>query len=292
MVVHRRPRPQTHTRLEARSKEVSIMNTTATTLSIASALGLMLAAWTPAVAQQQGQQTQSPPRQRQGQPQQQPKGTQAQSPESRGGIADSALENRIVRRLAERLYVGQNFSIDAQQGTVTVGGTVPSEDDKLRALRIVRRTLGVTDVQDRLRIDAAADQAQSTPAIGEAELSKRVAQKIAAAIPGAKAGEDWWFTGWRVEGPANDWNLVVQADENNIVLEGELWRESILRKAVEAALQVPGVMSVRSNVDLEPFERTYYGYPYYGYHPYAAYPHAYPYYGYVPDYPSASPADN
>lgn len=60
-------------------------------------------------------------------------------------------------------------------------------------------------------------------------------------------------------------------------LEGDVPRLDIMRKAVDAARNVPGVMSVRSDFELD---RMYARYPYMG-HPYAGrwgYPHtAYPY---------------
>jgi osmotically-inducible protein OsmY len=58
------------------------------------------------------------------------------------------------------------------------------------------------------------------------------------------------LTGWRVEGPDNRWNFVVQADNGDIWLEGEVPRYSVIREAINAARQVSGVRSVRSQLEL------------------------------------------
>lgn len=191
--------------------------------------------------------------------------------------SDSFLEDYIVVRLAERAWAGKDFRISLHQGTATVSGTVPSQEAKQRVLRIVRRSPGVFEVNDELRIQEKP--ATTTPAVDDRELSRRTAEQIATRIPGAKAGEDWWFTGWRVEGLDNAWNIVVEADEGDVTLEGEVPRFGIARQAIEAALVVPGVHSVRSEMEIEP-DYYRYGYPYAPYppspafSPYGAYPYA------------------
>jgi hypothetical protein len=200
----------------------------------------------------------------------------------------SALQDRIFVRLAERAWAGKDFDITADDsGTVTISGTVPSDHARQRVLRIVRTTPGVQDVNDRLTVkpSSAAAPPQAPP---DDQLSKQVAQKIANAIPGSKAGEDWWFSGWRVEGPSNTWDITVDADQGKINLDGDVPRSHLERQAVEAALNVPGVRSVRSDINVEPMYGGYpYGYPYYGYG-YGAYP--YPAYG--PRRPSAYDVDH
>jgi osmotically-inducible protein OsmY len=183
------------------------------------------------------------------------------------------IEDRIYVQLAERAWVGNDFKALVQGNEVTLSGTVPTEQTKQRILRIVRRTPGVFEVRDRLRVNPAVGAARGS-AVADMDLAKMVAQKIAGTIPDAKAGEDWWFTGWRVEGKDRMWNLVVEADAGEITLEGEVPRASIMRKAVEAAMQVEGVRSVRSDLEQEP---TYYPYgrsryPSWGYYPYYGHP--------------------
>jgi osmotically-inducible protein OsmY len=185
--------------------------------------------------------------------------------------ADQELADRVFVRLAERAWAGADFQIRADQGVVAIGGTVPSEAARHRVLRTARRTPGVLDVRDHLRIDpAASPPAPANQLIGDAELAQRVALGIAAALPGAKAGPDWWFTGWRVEGPGNQWSLVVHADQGRVLLDGDAPRTSIVRRAVESALRVPGVRSVESDLEVDRRYQTQmdqapvYGPPYFG----------------------------
>jgi hypothetical protein len=129
---------------------------------------------------------------------------------------EQGLADRIYVRLAERAWVGADFDARVDHGVVTLSGTVPSARTKAGVLRIVRRTSGVTDVIDRLRVDPAASPSRSSSPVPDAELSQRVAQRIAGAVSGAKAGEDWWFTGWRVEGPYQGWTMVVHAADGSV----------------------------------------------------------------------------
>jgi osmotically-inducible protein OsmY len=199
-----------------------------------------------------------------------------------GQDRNAMLEDRVFVRLAEQAWAGGDFKISAQDGTVTISGTVPNEQSKQRMLRIAQRTSGVQDVRDQIRVDPSSGKERGGTAIPDEQLNKQVAEKIAAAIDGAKAGEDWWFTGWRVEGPRNDWSLTVDASDGRVTLDGQVPRHGLIRDAVEAALKVNGVRSVRSDLQLD--ARSYrearpyaYGHPY-GWGPHGNYG-GYPAYG-------------
>lgn len=198
-----------------------------------------------------------------------------------GGNGNTMLEDLILLRLAEREWVGGNFQVDVDGGVATLGGTVPSEAVKARMGRIVRETVGVTDVRNELQVTPRAARAASQ--VPDEQLARQVAQRIASAIPGAKAGQDWWLQGWRVEGPNNLWSFTVEAEDGRLYLDGEVPRPSIMRKAIDAARQTAGVNSVRSNFELDRY-RGYPPYPGYAYHDYTPYhPWLYdPAYGYGP----------
>jgi hypothetical protein len=186
------------------------------------------------------------------------------------------LEDRIYVRLAERAWVGADFDARVNQGIVTVSGTVPSEQTRQGILRVVRRTRGVSEVRDQLRVDPAVGRDRGGSPVPDAELARRVAHTIAGTLAGAKAGQDWWFTGWRVEGPYQSWTMVVDAVDGEVTLDGEVPSGSTIRTAVQAALQVPGVLSVRSEIEIESI---LHGSPlYYWWHPYDV----------APGYPDAS----
>ena len=201
---------------------------------------------------------------------QQRSGPQPGRPQDRQSRIERMLEDRVYVRLAEQAWAGGDFDVQVQENTATLSGTVPSEQAKQRMLRIARRTFGITDVRDQLKVNPSVATPPAT-AVDDRVLAQRVAQQIAGAIPGAKTGEDWWLTGWRVEGPDNRWTFTVEAENGNIWLDGEVPRNSYVRQAINAARQTHGVRSVRSNLELE---RNYYlpGWGYYpGYRPYGPY---------------------
>jgi osmotically-inducible protein OsmY len=169
------------------------------------------------------------------------------SPPTNKGARQSAsanmLEDRVFVRLAEHALVGANVKIQVQDGIVTISGTVPDGATRQRVLRTIGMTPGVQDVRDQLRLNPVAAASRNTE-VDDNELSKRIAQTIARAIPGAKVGV---VTGKRVEGSENRWNMVVHSEDGRVLLDGEVPRLGVIRDAVTAALQVPGVQSVRSD---------------------------------------------
>jgi osmotically-inducible protein OsmY len=189
------------------------------------------------------------------------------SPPTNNGARQSAsanmLEDRVFVRLAEHALVGANVKIQVQSGIVTIGGTVPNDVTRQRVLRTIGMTPGVQDVRDQLRLNPAAAASRNIE-VDDNELSKRVAETIARAIPGAKAGV---VTGGRVEGAENRWYMVVHSEDGRVLLGGEVPRLGIIRDAVTAALQVPGVQSVRSDIAVVGSPYAYdatSGYPAYG----------------------------
>lgn len=203
---------------------------------------------------------------------------------------DNALEDYLVVRLAEYSNLIPAVKVQVADGTATLSGRVPSEQAKQRAIRIVRSTRGISSVRDQIKVDTSMEKAIGELArnVNEKELAQHVARRIADKIEGAQAGEDWWLTGWRVEGPYNTWNFVVETEETGFVmLEGEVPSWDIMRKAVEAAASVPGVRRVDSDLELQQyFNDRYRGFGYRG--PYDRYGDPYAF-GYYPYYPPAGP---
>lgn len=209
---------------------------------------------------------------------------------------NDVLEDLLVIRLAERSNLTRVIDAEVEEGVATLSGKVPDKDAERRALRIARATPGIMSVRDEISIDSSMTRtvSETERKIDEKTLVKQVAQKIAARIAGAKAGEDWWFAGWRVEGPYNAWNLVVEVDDPGyVVLQGDVPSLDIMREAVEAAAQVPGVRAVDTDMELERFLAGYY-YPYM--YPYAYFPYYRPYpfgpYAWHPPVMFESPSDD
>lgn len=196
---------------------------------------------------------------------------------NRSVFFNDALEDLLVIRLAERSNLSRAIEVNVKDGVATLSGKVPSQEAEGRALRIARTTRGIFDVRDQISVDPSMTRAISEKErkVNEKELVRQVAQKIAANIEGAKAGKDWWFEGWRVEGEFNAWNLVVEVDEPGfVILEGDVPSLDIMRKAVEAAAQVPGIRAVDTDLELERYYADYYPYYHPYYPPYAFAPYA------------------
>lgn len=194
-------------------------------------------------------------------------------------MSDQRLEDWIIVRLADRASYTPGIDVNVSDGVVTLSGRVANEEIKRRAMRIASMTSGVSMVRDELTVDPSVKRPETT--ISDPELAKQVATRIASKIDGAKAGEDWWFDGWRIEGPFNTWNMTVEVDEpGRVVLEGDVPKWDIMRKAVETAASAPGVRVVDSELEYAPNyypmyrygEERYYGDGYYPYYPYLARP--------------------
>lgn len=220
------------------------------------------------------------PRRRDSQSTQQPPPRIERSPSDRGpevGVSDRQMEDWIVVALAARSSFRPGMQVAVSDGIPSISGTVPTIAARNRALRAVH---SVTEgpVQDRLTVGI---RSYPEPPRSGPDLSREIARNIAKRISGAKAGEDWWFAGWRVEGPYNLWNLTVESDQpGHVVLDGDVPIWNIMRIAIEAAASVPGVRVVESDLEFEPqyYPRFRYGTRYYpGRHPYSPLPYGPPY---------------
>ena len=70
-------------------------------------------------------------------------------------LSDGALTAKISSKLALDDYVNaRTINVDTSASVVTLRGTVASEDERERALRLARETRGVTRVIDELQLKA------------------------------------------------------------------------------------------------------------------------------------------
>lgn len=73
------------------------------------------------------------------------------------GAGDAAVRDRVDSTLAADDSVGiWRFAIDNRDGTVTLSATVPTQSIRQRAVRLAAGTPGVTDVIDRIVVQAPA----------------------------------------------------------------------------------------------------------------------------------------
>ena len=79
------------------------------------------------------------------------------------GAAHTRLEERVDSALAADDSVGiWRFAIDNRDGTVTLSATVPTQAIRQRAIRLAAGTPGVTDVIDRIVVQAPAKSPGAT----------------------------------------------------------------------------------------------------------------------------------
>ncbi len=70
-------------------------------------------------------------------------------------VSDGALTAKISSKLALDDYVNaRTINVDTSASVVTLRGTVASEDERARAMRLARETRGVTRVIDELQVKA------------------------------------------------------------------------------------------------------------------------------------------
>lgn len=68
-------------------------------------------------------------------------------------LSDSALTAKIKSKMAlDDLVCARDIDVDTVDGNVTLRGRVHSEDERRRALALVRETAGVKMVTDRLQL--------------------------------------------------------------------------------------------------------------------------------------------
>jgi hypothetical protein len=165
-------------------------------------------------------------------------------------IRDDTAEGWLVTKLFARPGMN-NVNVEINDGVATLSGRVADEQTKRRAVRIANSTWGVSSVRDQLTVDSSLANRRAANVAGK-DLAKQVAQKIAATVDGAKAGEDWWFDGWRVEAPYNRWNVVVDVNEpGEVILDGEVPSVNLMQRIVKAAVSVNGVRTVHSDLQID-----------------------------------------
>jgi hyperosmotically inducible protein len=72
-------------------------------------------------------------------------------------VDDATLTTAVKTKLvADRARNLVKVNVDTHQGVVHLKGTVPSEEDKIEAERLARRTAGVRDVINELTVEAGS----------------------------------------------------------------------------------------------------------------------------------------
>jgi osmotically-inducible protein OsmY len=222
-------------------------------------LALFTLAITPSLAQQN--------QRRQNQPRQNEQQQQRDRVMDQNQMGAGMLDHRVAARLARsRSLAGSEINVNSEGQTVTLRGTVESEEAKQRAERLAMKTTGVREVRNELTVDKQAVAARRNVNVSDADLSKQVAERLVREVfPGARVDEDFLF-GWEVEGAT--FEVEVEVDDGHVTLEGDVPAREDIFQAIQATRNVPGVRSVDSDLRID---RTDFGYYPYYWHPYPYY---------------------
>lgn len=167
-----------------------------------------------------------------------------------GDTTDAGLTTSVQARYYDDDAVrGRNISVHAENGVVTLRGTVESEAARDRAVSLAREVQGVRDVRDELTVrtaDAGLDAAQRGP-VAPRETEGTAGRAEETAEPG-------WITTkiqaqYFVNPEVKPWNIDVTTDANGVVtLEGEVEQAADREEAVRIARATEGVTRVENRL--------------------------------------------
>ena len=180
-------------------------------------------------------------------------------------VKDGWLVTKIHSDLVdEDVLSGSNIDVDVKNGVVTLQGTVPSEAGRARAIAEAKKTDGVKNVVDQLRIapahsggtmDKAQDKTAKAADKAEDKMDKAGDKTASAAKKTGRAIDDGWIKSKIYAQYMADWNTVLDDSDidvdvaNNVVtLNGTVKSAAAKAKAVSIAKATDGVKSVKDNL--------------------------------------------
>ena len=175
-----------------------------------------------------------------------------------GAVKDGWLVMKIHSDLVdEDVLSGSNIDVDVKNGVVTLQGTVPSEAGRARAIAEAKKTDGVKNVVDQLKIAPAHDAGKMDKAQDKtAKAADKAEDKTAsAAKTTGRAIDDGWIKSKIYAQYMADWNTVlndsdidVDVQNNVVTLNGTVKSAEAKAKAVSTAKATDGVKSVVDNL--------------------------------------------
>ena len=173
-------------------------------------------------------------------------------------VKDGWLVMKIHSDLVdEDVLSGSNIDVDVKNGVVTLQGTVPSEAGRARAIAEAKKTDGVKNVVDQLKIAPAHDAGKMDKAQDKtAKAADKAEDKTAsAAKTTGRAIDDGWIKSKIYAQYMADWNTVlndsdidVDVQNNVVTLNGTVKSAEAKAKAVSTAKATDGVKSVVDNL--------------------------------------------
>ncbi|MCB1745463.1 MAG: BON domain-containing protein [Gammaproteobacteria bacterium] len=166
---------------------------------------------------------------------------------------DTRLATDVLERLSGSSSLwGASITVSADDGDVTLDGSVTSEGQKERALRLARDVRGVQAVEDSLSIDE--DAKQQFVRVDD-EISARQAAKAVASAIGTGEVEAGWLYGYVVEG--DEFQVDVVADAGRISLDGDIPSFANLQQVLKNVRAIEGVRSIETDVRVDEERMTY-----------------------------------
>lgn len=185
---------------------------------------------------------------------------------------DSAIKTRVETRLqASASLKGDDIKVEADNGVVTLTGTVRSQAARARAAQLAKVT-GVTRVENKLDINSEmAATTGKEPSIGDktadktgkivdktADASKKAASKTkdAAVSVGEAITDTWILTKVKADFVGEDAlkgsDINVDVKDHVITLKGTVPSSAGRLRAVEIAKTTKGVTRVVDNLTIAP----------------------------------------
>src|SRR6187431_3020026 len=187
-------------------------------------------------------------------------------------VKDGWLVTKIHSDLVdEDVLSGSNIDVDVKNGVVTLQGTVTSEAGRARAIAEAKKTSGVKNVIDQLRIAPAhsggnvdhaqdkvahtADKAAKAADKAEDKMDKAGDKSANAAKKTGRAIDDGWIKSKIYAQYMTEWNTVlndsdidVDVSNNMVTLNGTVKSAAAKAKAVSIAKATDGVKGVTDNL--------------------------------------------
>jgi osmotically-inducible protein OsmY len=168
----------------------------------------------------------------------------APAPSGTSGITEQVSRGWITTKIQAQYFAdpdvkGRDIDVTTANGVVMLDGTVDNEMARQKAVEIARKTDGVRDVEDRLRIEAPgglptdSERARTSGQLSDDDIADRIAAK--------------YYRDENVGG--ND--IDVNASAGVVTLTGTVDTEGERRRAVMIARRSVGVRDVKDDLKVE-----------------------------------------
>jgi hyperosmotically inducible periplasmic protein len=162
-----------------------------------------------------------------------------------GGAVTPLTDAEITARIQSKYFVdddvkARDIDIDTSNRVVTLSGTVDSERAHREAVRLARRTSGVADVRDQLKVEKAVATS------GRRDSGTSLADKIEDAWITTKIQSRYWIDE-RVKGH----NIDVTTKNGVVTLAGEVDSQEARQQALDLARDTDGVTRVVDQLNIK-----------------------------------------